>query len=422
MLKANNIGVIFEKENINTLTESSEFLITLFSGFAQAESESLSKNITWGRQKSYEAGNVTFQYSKMLGYRKGEDGRPEIVPDEAETIRRIYRRYLAGASLGQIKDELERDGVPTAQGVKGWSYQVIRNILANEKYAGDALLQKTYTTDCISKRVRKNQGERPMYYVENSHDAIIPKEVFRRVQTEMARRASKRKVMQRSGKTEQGKYSGKYALSELLVCGECGTPYRRCTWARNGKKRIVWRCISRLEFGTEYCHASPTLDESKLHSAILSAMNRLAADRQEIRDATMDLVQQAKSFCDRSGGQTAQLKQRLRDLTAQQDDLLERVLENMSDKDLTAQLKALATEKESLIAQIKDAQREAEDLEDETQRLDEIQACLTEHAAGFTEYDDALARQVIERITVQDTETILVKIRETDIEIKQQLC
>jgi len=224
MLRANGIGVIFEKENINTLTESSEFLITLFSGFAQAESESISKNVIWGIQKSREAGKVPFQYKKLLGYRKGENGQPEIVPEEAETVRRICRRYLDGCSLGQIRAELEADGVPTASGIRGWSYQVIRNILTNEKYIGDALLQKTYTTDCISKTVRKNQGDRPMVYVEGNHPAIISKGVFYQVREEMARRTSKRKVMQKSGKTEQGKYSAKYALSELLVCGECGTP------------------------------------------------------------------------------------------------------------------------------------------------------------------------------------------------------
>ena len=301
MLKANGIGVIFEKENINTLTESSEFLITLFSGFAQAESESLSKNVTWGKQKSMEAGNVTFQYKKLLGYRKGPDGQPEVVPEEAETVRRIYHRYLEGASLGDIKKELEADGIPTAEAVKAWSYQVIRNILTNEKYIGDALLQKTYITDCISKKVVKNQGERPMYYIENHHEAIIPKVIFQRVQEEMTRRASKRKVMQKSGKTEQGKYSAKYALSEILVCGECRTPYKRCTWARNGKKRIVWRCVSRLEYGKKYCHNSPTMDEDKLHSAILAALNTYGAIRFEVEDGARTLAEMACSHGATSG-------------------------------------------------------------------------------------------------------------------------
>ena len=229
MLKARGIGVIFEKENIDTLTQSSEFIMTLFSGFAQAESESLSKNVTWGKQKSMEAGHVAFQYRALLGYQKGADGKPEIVESEAQIVRRIFRSYLDGSSLADIKRMLDSEGLPTARGVKTWSHQVIRNILTNEKYIGDALLQKTYITDCISKKVKKNRGERPMYYIENNHPAIIPRDVFQRVQEEMARRSSKRKVMQKTGKTEQGKYSSKYALSELLVCGECGTPYKRCT-------------------------------------------------------------------------------------------------------------------------------------------------------------------------------------------------
>ena len=284
MLRARGIGVIFEKENINTLTESSEFLITLFSGFAQAEIESLSKNVTWGKEKSRAAGNVPFQYKKLLGYRKGEDEKPEIDPDEAKTVLRIYRRYLDGCSLSQIKQELEADRIPTAQAVQRWSYQVIHNILTNERYIGDAMLGKTFSTGCINGQVKQNTGERLQSYVENNHPAIIPREMFYRVQEEMARRASKRKVMQRHGKTELGKYSAKYALSELLVCGECGTPYKRCTWARNGKKRIVWRCISRLEFGTKYCHSSPTLDEEKLHQAILEALNEFAQADSEVKE------------------------------------------------------------------------------------------------------------------------------------------
>ena len=290
MLKGRGIGVIFEKENINTLTESSEFLITLFSGFAQAESESLSKNVSWGKEKSMKAGNVSFQYKKLLGYRKGEDGKPEIMPEEAETVRRIYRRYLDGCSLIQIQQELEADHVPTAQGIQKWTRSVLQSILTNERYIGDALLGKTYITDCISKTVRRNNGERPMYYVENNHPAIIPRELFHRVQEEMTRRSSKRKVMLRSGRTELGKYSAKYALTELLVCGECGSPYKRVTWARNGKKRIVWRCVSRLEFGTKYCHSSPTLAEEKLHRAILEALNEFAQAGTEVKTNLLEFT------------------------------------------------------------------------------------------------------------------------------------
>ena len=421
LLKANGIGVYFEKENINTLTESSEFLITLFSGFAQAESESLSKNVAWGKAKSAEAGKVTFQYKKMLGYRKGADGQPEIVPEEAEVIKRIYHRYLDGCTLGQIKRELDEENVPTAQGVESWSPAIIHNILTNEKYIGDALLQKTYVTDCISKKVKKNQGERAMYYVENNHPAIISREMFNQVRNEMTRRFSKRKVLQKSGKTELGKYSGKYALTELLVCGECGSPYKRVTWARNGKKRIVWRCVSRLEFGTKYCHNSPTLDENKLHSAILAAMNEFAAIRQEVCPDVLAMAEEAKQALSQAGAKLLELKKHLEAVSREQSDLLDRLLENMGDAELNAQMKALMDEKESLKAQILDAQQMKVSFEEQAARHQQMWDSIMECSAGYTEFDDEFVRQIIQKITVEDEETIRIHFRDLEMVMEQEL-
>ena len=421
LLKANGIGVYFEKENINTLTESSEFLITLFSGFAQAESESLSKNVAWGWRKSAEAGNVYFQYKRMLGYRKGTDGQPEIVPEEAKIIRRIYRRYLAGCSLGQIKQELEQDNIPTAQKVERWSSAVIHNILTNEKYMGDALLQKTYITDCISKKVKKNMGERPMYYVENNHPAIIPRETFDQVQKEMTRRSSKRKVLQKSGKTELGKYSGKYALTELLVCGECGSPYKRVTWARNGKKRIVWRCVSRLEFGTKYCHNSPTLDESRLHNAILAAMNEYAAIRQEVCPDVLAMVEEAKRAMSQAGAMLLELKKRMDAVSQEQSDVLDRLLANMADAELNARMKALTDEKEALKAQILKVQQKEVSMAEQAAKRQQMWDSLMECSAGYTEFDDEFVRQIIQKITVEDAETIRVHFRGSDVVLEQEV-
>lgn len=421
LLKANGIGVYFEKENINTLTESSEFLITLFSGFAQAESESLSKNVTWGKQKSAEAGKVDFQYKKMLGYRKGTDGQPEIVPEEAEIIRRIYRRYLAGRSLGQIKLELEQNNVPTAQKVERWSSAVIHNILTNEKYMGDALLQKTYITDCITKKVKKNMGERPMYYVENNHPAIVSREMFDRVQKEMTRRSSKRKVLQKSGKTELGKYSGKYALTELLVCGECGSPYKRVTWARNGKKRIVWRCVSRLEFGTKYCHNSPTLDESRLHNAILAAMNEYAAIRQEVCPDVLAMVEEAKRAMSQAGAMLLELKKRMDEVSQEQSDVLDRLLANMADAELNARMKALTDEKEALKAQILKVQQKEVSMAEQAAKRQQMWDSLMECSAGYTEFDDEFVRQIIQKITVEDADTIRIHFRDSDVVLEQEV-
>ena len=421
MLRANGIGVIFEKENINTLTESSEFLLTLFSGFAQAESESISKNVIWGIQKSREAGNVPFQYQKLLGYRRGPDGQPEIVPEEAEVVKRIYRRYLDGCSLAQIKRELEADGIPTASGIHGWTYQVVRNILTNEKYIGDALLQKTYTTDCISKTVKKNQGDRPMVYVERNHPAIVSKAIFYQVREEMARRGSKRKVMQKTGKTEQGKYSSKYALSELLVCGECGTPYKRCTWARNGKKRIVWRCISRLEFGTKYCHDSPTMDEDKLHQAILEGINELIQTGQGVGDELLDLASIVQQGINADGIDPLTLRNRLDALTAQQAELLDKVLEDMDNTELTDQLKAIAEEKQAILEQLGAIQQDEEQRASQEARRRELAEWLNQQRTEFTEYDDTITRKYVERITVVDAETVRIKFRYIEVEIDKAI-
>ena len=193
----------------------------------------------------------------------------------------IYELFLDGLSFTRIKNALESKGKLTATGNQIWSESNIKSILKNEKYVGDVLLQKTFTADCITKKVVKNNGERPMYLVTNHHAPIIDRDTFNRVQQELARRSSKRKISDKTT-TEQGKYSSKYALSELLICGKCGTPYRRCTWTAGGKKQIVWRCISRLDHGKKYCSESPTIHEDKLHRAILKAVNEYLGCGDEI--------------------------------------------------------------------------------------------------------------------------------------------
>lgn len=421
MLKARGIGVIFEKENINTLTESSEFLITLFSGFAQAESESLANNVRLGIRMAMKDGKVNFHYRSMLGYQRGADGKPEIVPEEAEVVRQIYRRYLEGRSEGQIQKELTQAGVATAKGVKAWSHQVIHSILTNEKYVGDALLQKTFTTDCISKKVKKNTGELPQYYIKDNHPAIIPRDIYQRVQEEMARRTSKRKILQKSGKTEQGKYSAKYALSERLVCGECGSPYKRCTWARNGVKRIVWRCVSRLEFGKKYCHNSPSMAEDKLHTAILTVLNRVVEASDDLQD---ELAETLRMVCTPEGGgnNLLELERKLEVLTARQNTLLDQALANMNDLTITEQLKALLEEKQHLQTQIDAVKKEAANRINEDSRMAELTAYLEEHLSGFQQYDDGMVRQLVEQITVVNAKSIRIKFRYSNVEIEQTVC
>lgn len=271
-LKEIGVGVYFEKENINTLTLENELILTFMMSAAQAESESLSGNIKWGKRKNFKDGKVDYIYNNFLGYREGPDGNPEIDPEEADLVRRIFSHYLQGESVAKIIADFEADGIKTIRVKEKWKDGTVRHILSNEKYMGDALLQKTFVSDLFTRRTEKNMGQLPKYYVHDCHPAIIDRETFQKAQEEIARRAS---LPQRSinSKTGRAKYSGKYALSDLLTCGNCGALYRRVTWTRPEGKKIVWRCLSRLELGKKTCDA-PTVEEWAVHDAITNAIRR----------------------------------------------------------------------------------------------------------------------------------------------------
>lgn len=218
--------------------------------------------------------HLAIQYKRWLGYRKGEDGKPEIIPEEAKVVKQIFDAYLSGESLQNIKYILESEGIPTKTGLTDWSIPSINKILQNEKYTGNAWLQKTYTVDPISKRQKKNQGELPQYWVKNWHPAIISRETFELVQKELAWRTEAKKPQIISEvPPPKTVYSGKYALSGIMFCGTCNSLYRCCTWKRNGKTRIVWRCQNRLKNGTKFCLDSQTIEESDLHKTLAAAIN-----------------------------------------------------------------------------------------------------------------------------------------------------
>ncbi len=415
-LKEMGIPIIFEKEGINTLQVSSELLLTLFSGLSQAESESISMNVKIGKRQSLKNGNVPFSYQSFLGYRKGADGKPEIDPEQAVTVRRIFFEYLAGKSLLDIAKGLTVDGIPTARGTVKWASNRILSILTNEKYKGDALLQKTYVADCISKKSKKNNGELPMYYIENNHPAIIERAVFDRVQEEVARRNSKRKVKQKRTKTELGKYSSKYALSELLYCGNCGTPYRRCTWSKNGKKKIVWRCISRLDYGTKYCKESPTIEESILHNAISEAITKKAqmenADINRIRSH----IEQYQSNQDM--GDIHQKQERLKAIQERIDQLTNIDSEAAQNGDFDAQFESLYTEMYAIKDELAEAQRSRSKPEIVADSVEEMMTIMEGLKNHPVEYNDLVVRQLIECIKVMSAELIYIYFKDgTKIEV-----
>ena len=290
-LKEKNIAVFFEKEGINTLEGSGELLITILSSQAQEESRNISENCHWGIVRRFEVGQVIVNHNKFLGYTKDKDGNLVVVPEEAELVRRIYRLFLEGNSSYRIKRILESEGIRTVTGNTVWQATVIDKMLTNEKYMGDALLQKTYTVDFLTKKKVVNKGIVPQYYIEDDHEAIIPKELFYRVQEEKARRGNiYRAAIKKKRGEEKSKYSGKYALSGLMICAECGQPYRRQVWSKYGKKSAVWRCDNRLKHGSERCKNSPTLKEEILHEAIMMAIGKVVEDQGEFVQAFRENV------------------------------------------------------------------------------------------------------------------------------------
>ncbi len=279
-LKEKNVPVIFEKEGVNTMESGGELLITILSSQAQEESRNISENTRWGLTRRFENGIISVNHKKFLGYTKDDDGNLIIVPDEAVIVKRIFREYLEGKSIIQIAKGLQDNGIKTVTGLENWHPGTIDKMLSNEKFCGDACMQKTYTIDFLTKKKVKNQGYAPQYYIEDNHEAIIPKELFHQVQVEKARRASLNKAAvtrkANKAKKEKSKYSSKYVLTELLTCGECGHSYRRQTWSKYGQKSAVWRCEDRLKQGTSSkCHHSPTLKEEQLHAAIMKAINKV---------------------------------------------------------------------------------------------------------------------------------------------------
>ena len=268
-LKAANVEVFFEKENIYTLDSKGELLITIMSSLAQEESRSISENVTWGQRKRFSDGKVSMPYRNFLGYRKGPDGLPEIDPEQAEIVRRIYRMFMSGKTLGHIARQLEDDGVPTPGGKTKWQSRVLESILTNEKYKGSALLQKTYTVDFLTKTKKVNEGEVPQYYVECSHPAIIDPFEWEAVQVEVARR---KKLGRRHDCFTP--FSGK------VICGDCGGVYGSKIWHSNSKyRRVIWQC--NRKFKNETKCTTPHVDEEILKERFLQAVSEYMADPEE---------------------------------------------------------------------------------------------------------------------------------------------
>ena len=416
-LRGMGIPVIFEEQNINSIYPESEFLITIHGAFAQSESEGISSRVKWGKHQAMRTGKANIQYKTLLGYEKNPDGEMVVNAEQAETVRRIYEMYLSGQTLRSIKEALESGGFKNSAGTMEWTTSNLRTILSDEKYCGDVLLQKTFIQDCISKKVIKNTGQLPMYLIQNHHEAIIPRDRFDAVQVELARRKTLTSSTKKSAPTGMSRYSGKYALSGLLFCGECGTAYRRVVWTQHGEKRAVWRCSSRLDYGKKYCKESPTLDESPLQQAVLAAINASMSGRKILADQLVDAMEQELAPIPGESMSLGDIDRAVTELGKQFDTLLAEAANGDADE-YAERFRTISTTMEELKrrkAAILGIRQEQEQI---SRRIHAAASAMTAVTMGITEWDDGVVYQILEKVTVLAGNRIKVTFR-NGVEIEQ---
>uniref|UniRef100_UPI00402571D2 recombinase family protein n=1 Tax=Candidatus Fimivicinus sp. TaxID=3056640 RepID=UPI00402571D2 len=360
LLKSLNVTIEFEKEGLNTSDVSSEIYLTWFSAFAQAESESISQNVTMGKRRQYKEGHFAFRYKNFLGYRPGENGEPEIDPEQATIVSRIFFAFLSGDTPEQIAKSLEA-------------------------------------------------GEVKQYYITDNHPAIIPRDIFQEVQLEIARRSSKRKVSCRRTKSGRGKYTSKYALSERTVCGECGAMYRRTMWIKRDRtKEDVWRCVNRLEFGTKYCKHSPSLKEPILHQAILNCIQSVFHNKEEIAEAVREAQKKIILFEDAKNNPEV-IRQRMQDIDHGMANLLTLAAQSSQIELFEKKFKEMTEEKARLTEQLKQAEEDATTDAKRQKQLDDILKAIDIDIVELTEFDDTFIRRIVEQVTILSKDKIEVR-------------
>ena len=382
-LKDKNIPVFFEKENIISTDSKGELMLTIMASLAQEESRSTSQNVKMGFQYRFQKGEMQINHNRFLGYTKNDMKQLVIDPKGAIVVKRIYREYLEGASLIDICKGLEVDGILTGAKLPKWRPETVKKMLLNEKYIGDALLQKTYTIDFLEKKRVVNNEIVPQYYVENSHEAIIPRDLHMQVQEEMVRRRN----MQKGNKGGKRIYSSRYALSSIVYCGECGEIYRRVHWNNRGKRSIVWRCVNRLEEKGSEC-PSQTILEDVLQTGVISATNQIITGRGNFMAILSKNIETVLgSEFDIS---TDAIDEKLGKL---QDEII-KLASSQSDYD------NLATEIHRLRSIKQDKQEYNAKRQTKRQQITEMTEFLDIQNEMITEYDDMLTRQLVEKITV----------------------
>ncbi len=396
-LRDKGVEVYFEEQNIYTLDSKGELLITIMSSFAQEESRSISENTAWGLHKRFADGKVSVAFSRFLGYDRGPNGELVVNPEQAETIRQIYKWFLDGFSPYAIAKKLTENGVLTPAGKEKWCASSVRRILENEKYKGDALLQKQYTVDFLTKRRAKNDnGALPQYYVENDHEAIIDPKTFELAQIELQRRIESR-----------SRYSGVSIFSSKVKCGCCGGWYGNKVWHSKDKyKKYVYRCNNKFK-GEEKC-STPTLTEEDIKTAFVSAVNQLISKRESVAENLKVLIEELEN--------TETVETRISELETQMS-VLDSKIRDLIDEN--AQRKQnqedYQTKYDSLVALFETAKQEYDEKEQTLSKsrssakiLQQFVSDLLEQSEPIEEFDTRLWSSMVDFITVYTKDDIRV--------------
>ena len=398
-LKEHNVECYFEKENIWSFDPKCELLLSIIASISQEESRSISENVTWGHRKRMADGKVSVPFSRFLGYDRGEDGNLVVNEKEAEIVRLIYRLFLEGLTPYSIARHLTEKGIPTPAGKTKWTDSTVKSILTNEKYKGDALLQKSYTADYLTKKKKVNHGEVPMYYVQDNHEAIISPEIFDAVQHEMERR-----------KNSGSRYSGVDILSAKLICGECGCFYSPKVWHSTDKyRRIIYQCGHKYR-KQKRC-STPHFTAEQIQNIFIEAVNSLIDNHEEV---AANLREGMKLVSDCTA--LEQERDRMKEETVLLAGMVENII--LENAQTAADQTEYRKKYDALSKRYETAKSRYEELE---QQISEFQARVREmerfissisKQKPLTEFDEALWGGLLESITVYSTENIRIKFRD----------
>ncbi|HFI0206046.1 TPA: recombinase family protein [Streptococcus suis] len=397
-LKEVGVEIYFEKENIWTLDSKGELLITIMSSLAQEESRSISENVTWGLRKQFAEGKVHFPYTNVLGFKAGEDGAISVDQDEAKTVRYIFQQALIGKSPYHIAKDLTEQGIPSPSGKSQWNATTIKRMLRNEKYKGDALLQKTFTIDFLTKKKNINRGELPQYYVENNHEAIVDRETFDAVQLVL---------------DNKGRKSSTTIFSSKLVCGDCGHFFGSKVWHSTSKyRRVIYRCNDKYN-GSSKC-STPHVTEEEVKQWFVSAVNQVLDNRLEVIDNLYVLL---------SIGNLEVIDEQIKVLETEAEVVSQLVANLVSENAIISQdqdkylkkYNQLTSKYEGIVQEIESLELQRMKKSKRNKELQVFINALEKQEGLLLEFDEFLWETMIEHVTVSGAKEIFIKFKNGQI-------